>query len=127
MTLSDPETLSVLMASNHINALGSAGDENDSLAMPPQQITLSRASGVLTLSASQHSKRIKKNKRVTDCPHVDEPYYSKGMCRNCYNARGRKKPSTACEHSNRPNYALGLCKNCYLKKYHRARKAPAAE
>jgi hypothetical protein len=51
-----------------------------------------------------------------------EPFYSKGMCRNCYHARGRKKPSQNCDHINRPNYALGLCKNCYLKQYHKERR-----
>lgn len=68
------------------------------------------------------TKRIKKTKKITNCPHTNAPFYSKGMCRNCYHARGRKKPATACEHSDKPNYALGLCKNCYLKKYHQARR-----
>lgn len=68
------------------------------------------------------TKRIKKTKKITACPHTSKPFYSKGMCRNCYHARGRKKPANQCEHSSRPNYALGLCKNCYLKKYHEDRK-----
>ena len=68
------------------------------------------------------TKRIKKNKKITECPHTTEPFYSKGMCRNCYHARGRKKPATNCDHTFRPNYALGLCKNCYLKKYHKDRR-----
>lgn len=68
------------------------------------------------------SRRIRKNKKITECPHTSEAFYSKGMCRNCYHAKGRKKPSSKCEHTSRPNYALGLCKNCYLKKYHRDRR-----
>lgn len=68
------------------------------------------------------TKRIRKTKKITDCPHKNATFYSKGMCRNCYHARGRKKPATMCEHTNKPNYALGLCKNCYLRGYHKARR-----
>jgi hypothetical protein len=68
------------------------------------------------------TRRIRKNKKITECPHVNETFYSKGMCRNCYHAKGRKKPASKCEHTTRPNYALGLCKNCYLKKYHKERR-----
>lgn len=44
------------------------------------------------------------------------------MCKNCYHAWGREKPTSACPHVDRPKYAHGVCKNCYLSKYHRERR-----
>lgn len=29
-------------------------------------------------------------KVITECPHVDQEYYAKGMCRNCYHNKGQR-------------------------------------
>ena len=63
--------------------------------------TLQDDSGTTALTAIR-------GRRVIDaCPHTDEPFYSKGMCHNCYHYRGRVKPATECAHTERPNYARG--------------------
>jgi len=67
-------------------------------------------------------RRRKNIKKVTRCEHVNEPYYSKGLCTNCYHRFGRVKKSTDCEHKDRKMYARKVCKGCYLKIYHRSKQ-----
>ena len=75
-----------------------------------------------TLSNPAKKRRRRKNiKKVTRCEHVNEPYYSKGLCTNCYHRFGRVKKSTDCEHKDRKMYARKVCKGCYLKIYHRSK------
>lgn len=63
-------------------------------------------------------------KKVSKCEHIDAPYYSKGLCTNCYHRFGRVKKATACEHHERKLYARQVCKGCYLRIYHRGKKLP---
>ena len=65
-------------------------------------------------------RRNRKSKsKITNCEHVGDKYYSKGMCKLCYNKRGRTKLATECVHTQRVMYARKVCKACYLKIYHR--------
>lgn len=65
---------------------------------------------------------------ISKCEHVDEEYYAKGMCKNCYHNKGeRSKFATKCGHTDRFHYARGLCKGCYLSKYHKNKKTKALE
>lgn len=61
----------------------------------------------------KRAKRIYKVKPITACQHTDRPHYSKGMCKACYNYRGRQTMATACEHTDRIAYAFGFCSKCY--------------
>lgn len=49
------------------------------------------------------------------CEHTNQKHYAKGLCRNCYHSKGRKKHANLCDHPERSHYAKGLCKGCYLK------------
>lgn len=71
----------------------------------------------------QQNNETKNKKFITSCPHTTLDFYAKGMCKNCYHARGREKPANKCPHIDRANYAHGICKNCYLSAYHRERRA----
>ena len=65
---------------------------------------------------------------ITKCEHIDEEYYAKGMCKNCYHNKGeRSKFATKCGHNDRFHYARGLCKGCYLSKYHKNKKTKALD
>jgi hypothetical protein len=77
-------------------------------------------------------------KRKSEC-HPDAIYYSRGMCRACYDkwhrsanpecyrrkARNRKPSSkpAAC-HPNRPHQAKGLCHQCYVKMWYETVSKP---
>ena len=63
-------------------------------------------------------KKKKRNEKLcTECPHINEPHYAKGMCSNCYHSKGRSKKPWNCSHTNKTHYALGLCQNCYQMNY----------
>lgn len=64
-------------------------------------------------------------KTITDCEHVNEKFYSRGMCKNCYHKSGRVKLATDCVHTDRKLYARRVCKGCYLRIYFRGQKAKA--
>jgi hypothetical protein len=69
-------------------------------------------------------------RKITNCPHTDQPYFALGRCVKCYR-KFRKEPSqtvgitaaakmkarkiTACEHTDEAHYARGMCQNCYQK------------
>ena len=61
----------------------------------------------------QKSVRGKRKLVISKCPHTDRPYYSKGMCVNCYGVYGRTKQATQCPHPDRLMYAKGKCLSCY--------------
>lgn len=61
-------------------------------------------------------------KEISKCTHAANSYYAKGMCFNCYHAKGRTKMADACGHPDRLMYANGVCKNCYLSEYHKAKR-----
>jgi hypothetical protein len=61
-------------------------------------------------------------KEISKCPHPANSYYAKGMCLNCYHAKGRTKMADVCGHPDRVMYANGVCKNCYLSEYHKAKR-----
>ena len=55
-----------------------------------------------------------KAKRLIDrCPHVDKPYYAKGMCNRCYHLFGRPNISQCVHAEPRMNFAKNLCYECY--------------
>ena len=56
---------------------------------------------------------IKNSKYNIICKHFFRETYSKGMCKVCYNYKGRRQYATKCEHSDALNYAHGLCSKCY--------------
>lgn len=63
-----------------------------------------------TIQKEKKSKRI-----ITACKHVNDNYYSKGMCKNCYHREGRTIPARC--HANKPHYSRGMCQACYMKEY----------
>lgn len=56
------------------------------------------------------------------CEHVNEKYYSRGLCKNCYHKGGRVKLATDCEHTDRKLYARKVCKGCYLRVFFRGKR-----
>lgn len=68
---------------------------------------------------TKRKRRKSHPKKVTQCAHTEKPYYSKGMCFNCYHSVGRIKLASTCGHSDRKLYALGACKACYLENFRR--------
>lgn len=50
---------------------------------------------------------IRKKNAITKCEHIDQKYYAKGMCTNCYFKKGREKRATCCP--DKPKYAKGVC------------------
>lgn len=59
------------------------------------------------------------------CEHVNEKYYSRGLCKNCYHKGGRVKLATDCEHTDRKLYARKVCKGCYLRVFFRGKRGAA--
>ena len=51
----------------------------------------------------------KTGRRVTACEHRDRKHYARGMCKNCYNTKGRPQRATLCPHTDRLNYAKNRC------------------
>jgi len=79
-------------------------------------------------NTDKHVQHTKHRKVITLCPHIDQEYYAKGMCRNCYHNRGKRtKKASKCLHTDRDHYAKGLCKNCYLHFFHIKKKARKAK
>ena len=76
-----------------------------------------------TIKKTQKGDRVKK--LITRCPHTDKPHYAKGMCRACYNYKGRHSLATACPHTDRQMYAFGKCVRCYSNERHRKVTAEA--
>jgi len=62
----------------------------------------------------------RKKKEITNCEHVDQKFYAKGMCKNCYHKKGRTKPANCCP--NKTMYSRNLCQNCYMKYYGKQRR-----
>ena len=73
-------------------------------------------------SMAQTNKLFKQGRPITKCPHTDKKYYAKGMCNQCYHARGRTILSTNCIHIDKPMYAQKMCINCYQSKQRNARR-----
>jgi hypothetical protein len=71
--------------------------------------------------AKKYNSR-KIEKKVTKCEHVNEKYYSRGLCKNCYHKSGRIKLATDCPHTDRKLYARNVCKGCYLRIFFRRNK-----
>ena len=47
-------------------------------------------------------KKKKRNEKLcTECPHINEPHYAKGMCSNCYHSKGRSKKPWKCIRINK--------------------------
>lgn len=67
-----------------------------------------------------NSRKVKK--QVTECEHVDEKYYSRGLCKNCYHKSGRVKLAVDCAHTDRKLYARKVCKGCYLRIFFRGQR-----
>ena len=65
--------------------------------------------------AKRRRNRVNKVYAVTKCPHTDQKYYAKGMCKNCYHHFGRPFLATGCEHTTRMNFAKKMCIACYHK------------
>ncbi len=59
--------------------------------------------------------RVVRIAKVTDCPHLLQRAYARGMCRRCYNKYGRTKLATGCPHKTRLMFCKKLCKSCFLR------------
>mmetsp|Transcript_1639 Transcript_1639/g.3527 ORF Transcript_1639/g.3527 Transcript_1639/m.3527 type:complete len:122 (+) Transcript_1639:584-949(+) len=56
------------------------------------------------------------------CQHPMRKHYAKGLCRGCYQKRGRTKKASCCMHVDRLSFARGKCQSCYLKDYYQEKK-----
>ena len=61
----------------------------------PKKTRGTRKAVVPKKRAKKYNSR-KIQKTVTKCEHVDEKYYSRGLCKNCYHKSGRIKLAVDC-------------------------------